>query len=57
MPPGLRIEEIVTRDGFARDPERVNHFYNMRRRALLSVTPNAAYDALAVLETRARARC
>src|SRR4051812_3101306 len=49
MPHGLRLEDFVTRDGFARDPERVNDFYNRRRRELLSVTPNAAHDALAVL--------
>jgi NAD-dependent deacetylase len=51
MPQGLRLEEIVTREGFARDPGRVNDFYNARRRDLLRVAPNAAYEALAVLET------
>ena len=51
MPPGLRLEDVVTAEGSARDPERVNDFYNMRRRELLHIKPNAAYDALAVLET------
>src|SRR4051794_28558066 len=51
MPQGLRLEDLVTRDGFARDPNGVNDFYNRRRRELLSVEPNAAYEALAVLET------
>jgi NAD-dependent deacetylase len=51
MPQGLRLEDVVTGDGFARDPDRVNEFYNTRRRELLDVTPNAAYEALAVLET------
>ena len=51
MPHGLRLEDAVTRDGFARDPERVNDFYNRRRRELPGVTPSAAYEALAVLET------
>ena len=41
----------MTRDGFARDPERVNDFYNRRRRELLAATPNPAHEALAVLET------
>src|SRR3954453_16334388 len=50
-PQGLRLEDLVTRDGFARDPNGVNDFYNRRRRELLSVEPNAAYEALAVLET------
>ena len=35
MPAGLRLEDVVTRDGFARDPDRVNDFYNKRRRELL----------------------
>jgi NAD-dependent deacetylase len=51
MPAGLRLEEIVTSDGFARAPERVNNFYNRRRRELMQARPNAAYEALAVLET------
>src|SRR5829696_8194391 len=51
MPQGLRLEDIVTRNGFARDPERVNGFYNRRRRELLGAKPNAAHEALAVLET------
>jgi NAD-dependent deacetylase len=51
MPEGLRLEDVVTRDGFARDPQRVNAFYNMRRRELMQVRPNPAHEALAVLET------
>src|SRR3954453_13604305 len=51
MPEGLRLEDVVTRDAFARDPERVNAFYNRRRRELIQVRPSAAHDALAVLET------
>ncbi|HEX2152237.1 MAG TPA: Sir2 family NAD-dependent protein deacetylase [Stellaceae bacterium] len=50
MPAGLRLEEIVTSDGFARAPERVNDFYNRRRRELMQARPNAAYEGLAVLE-------
>ncbi|MGE0257460.1 MAG: Sir2 family NAD-dependent protein deacetylase [Alphaproteobacteria bacterium] len=51
MPDGLRLEDVVTREGFARDPARVNEFYNIRRRELLAATPSAAHEALAVLET------
>src|SRR5207244_10823123 len=51
MPPGLRLEDVVTRDGFVRDPARVHEFYNLRRRELLAAKPNAAHEALAVLDT------
>jgi NAD-dependent deacetylase len=51
MPEGLRLEDVVTRDGFARAPERVNDFYNRRRRELMQARPNAAHEGLAVLET------
>jgi len=50
MPEGLRLEDVVSRDGFARDPARINDFYNCRRRELLAVKPNAAHEALAVLD-------
>ena len=36
LPAGLRLEEIVTEEGFARDPARVQDFYNLRRRELHS---------------------
>lgn len=47
-----RIEDVATPEGFARDPELVNRFYNERRHPLLnaSVKPNAAHIALAKLE-------
>jgi NAD-dependent deacetylase len=49
---GHRVEEVATPEAFARDPELVQRFYNMRRRALLdpAVRPNAAHLALARLE-------
>jgi len=50
MPAGLRLEDVVTPDGFARDPARVLEFYNLRRRQLLAAKPNAAHDGLAVLD-------
>jgi NAD-dependent deacetylase len=51
MPEGLRLEDVVTSAGFARDPEGVTDFYNRRRRELMQARPNAAYEGLAVLET------
>ena len=51
MPTGLRLEDVLTSDGFARDPERVTGFYNRRRRELMRARPNAAHEGLAVLET------
>ncbi len=47
------IEDVATPEGFARDPERVQAFYNQRRRQLQSPTlfPNNAHRALAKLGT------
>jgi NAD-dependent deacetylase len=49
---GWQLEEVATPQAFARDPDRVQRFYDLRRRALLapSVAPNAAHRALARLE-------
>lgn len=47
---GHRIEEVASPEGFARDPELVHHFYNLRRAALNTVKPNAGHLALARLE-------
>jgi NAD-dependent deacetylase len=46
------IEEVATPEAFARDPSRVNAFYNSRRRKLLGadIAPNAAHRALARLQ-------
>ena len=45
-----RIEEVASPEGFARNPELVHQFYNLRRRQLSSVQPNPAHHALAELE-------
>lgn len=42
--------EVATPEGFARNPALVHQFYNMRRRDLRNVAPNAAHLALARLE-------
>ena len=46
-----RVEDVATPEGFAKDPELVHRFYNLRRAALKTVKPNAAHIALAKLET------
>ncbi|MEQ8451302.1 MAG: NAD-dependent deacylase [Nitratireductor sp.] len=42
--------DVATPQGFARDAELVQDFYNQRRRGLAGVEPNAAHFALAELE-------
>ena len=48
----VRLEDVATPEAFARDPAKVQAFYNARRRGLRdgNVTPNAAHRALAALE-------
>ena len=48
----VRIEDVATPEAFARDPERVHAFYNMRRarHRTSTVAPNAAHEALVKLE-------
>jgi NAD-dependent deacetylase len=48
----VRIEDVATPEAFARNPTRVQDFYNARRSSLQSpdVAPNAAHEALARLE-------
>ncbi|WP_428945869.1 Sir2 family NAD+-dependent deacetylase [Pantoea sp. FN060301] len=47
-----KVEDVATPEGFARDPEKVQAFYNARRRQLQQpdIQPNAAHLALAELE-------
>ena len=45
-----RIEDVATPEGFARDPDLVQRFYDARREALQKVEPNPAHVALARLE-------
>lgn len=45
-----RVEDVATPEGFARDPDLVLGFYDMRREALSQVKPNAAHQALARLD-------
>ena len=43
--------KLATPEAFARDPESVLGFYDLRRRNLLNARPNAAHFALARLES------
>src|SRR5690242_14190650 len=44
-----RIEDVATPEAFRRNPALVQECYNMRRRQLKDVKPNAAHMALAEL--------
>lgn len=45
-----RVEDVATPDAFARDPNLVLRFYDMRREAVQTKQPNAAHTALARLD-------
>src|SRR2546421_9867514 len=49
---GHRVEEVATPAAFRRDPKLVWRFYNLRRAALRTVSPNPRHVALARLEER-----
>ena len=44
------VEDVATPEGFARDPDLVLGFYDMRREALVTKQPNRAHEALARLD-------
>ena len=48
----VKLEDVATPEGFARDPARVHDFYTMRRQGLLdpAVAPNPGHQALTRLE-------
>jgi NAD-dependent deacetylase len=45
-----RVEDVATPEGFARDPDLVLGFYDMRREHIQQAHPNAAHWALAHLD-------
>ena len=47
---GYNIEDVATPRAFARNPQLVLDFYNMRRKDVAAAQPNAAHKALAALE-------
>ncbi len=46
-----RVEDVATPEAFARDPNLVLRFYDMRRAAIQGKVPNEAHMALARLDT------
>lgn len=47
---GYAVQEVASPRGWARDPQQVLDFYNMRRRDVAKALPNAAHYGLAELE-------
>ncbi|WP_147205448.1 SIR2 family NAD-dependent protein deacylase [Segetibacter aerophilus] len=47
---GYNVYEVATPTGFAKNPELVLEFYNMRRKNVAEAKPNAAHIGLAALE-------
>jgi NAD-dependent deacetylase len=49
---GHRVEDVATPEAFARNPDLVHEFYNMRRRGLMdpAIKPNPGHLSLAALE-------
>jgi NAD-dependent deacetylase len=47
------ISQVATPEAFARDPEMVLEFYNIRRRESLKIEPNDGHRALAKWEQKA----
>ena len=47
-----RIEDVATPDAWQRNPELVQEFYNLRRKQLLEVEPNAAHFAITELQEK-----
>ncbi|MCE0492527.1 Sir2 family NAD+-dependent deacetylase [Vibrio salinus] len=52
-----RIEDVATPEGYERNPDLVQNFYNERRKQLLSpsIKPNKAHIALGQLESKSKA--
>src|SRR3954454_21566072 len=47
---GYDVHEVATPTGFAKNPQLVLDFYNMRRKDVAAAKPNAAHLGLAELE-------
>jgi NAD-dependent deacetylase len=46
-----RIEEVATPEAWAKDSEKVQTFYNMRRKQIMEALPNKAHQFIAELST------
>ncbi|KAA8482762.1 NAD-dependent deacetylase [Arcticibacter tournemirensis] len=49
---GYDINDVATPEAWHRNPKLVQHFYNLRRKAVLEAEPNAAHRALVRLEEK-----
>lgn len=49
---GHDIMEVASPEGWENNQEKVLHFYNLRRKQLLEVKPNAAHHAIVKLEEK-----
>jgi len=49
---GYQVEDVATPEAWMKNPERVQQFYNKRRKAVLDAHPNAAHRALVQLERK-----
>lgn len=49
---GYNVYDVATPEAWLRDPDTVQHFYNMRRRSVLESKPNNAHLALVTLEDK-----
>ncbi|WP_207420980.1 SIR2 family NAD-dependent protein deacylase [Desertivirga brevis] len=49
---GYNVYDVATPEAWRRNPEMVQEFYNLRRKAVLEAEPNPAHYALAKLEEK-----
>lgn len=49
-----RVEDVASPEGFARDPDLVQRFYDERRQQVMAASPNAAHLALGRLDAEWR---
>src|ERR1035438_9333605 len=47
-----RIEDVATPEAWRRDPDLVLEFYNQRRKQVIEAKPNAAHEAIALLQKK-----
>ncbi|MEL7232049.1 MAG: NAD-dependent deacylase [Pseudomonadota bacterium] len=48
------FQKYASPEGFAEDPDGVHNFYNIRRKQVREVKPNAAHEALSALQKKLR---
>ncbi len=47
-----RIEDVATPEAWAKNPEKVQQFYNLRRKQIIETQPNKAHHLIAKLEQK-----